>query len=271
MKKIINLVLCSVLMTLTCAVYAENDALSVYGAEKQSEGVVFTFMRKHQLIAIMSLLSGKTESMMIKLERDLPFHRLFDQLHTEATKLEKAEQKLAEREIGNLEDIQKEIVKSNTDFLELVEKMREVFKGYPALAEMKELEFATLHDVLSIFADLAETEIKLLNDESLEALIRNLSSKMSENEVKELIGLVFADEVEQYKAFVETNKDVLEKISAFADNGFKMTIDSKKCRTVRGKEFCTSGKEEREIKTLSEILPYINSVVSTKSIEAGEL
>lgn len=43
---------------------------------------------------------------------------------------------------------------------------------------------------------------------------------------------------------------------------------TKKCKTIKGKEFCTSGKDERKIKILSEIMPYIMKMQAIEAIEA---
>lgn len=272
MKKMMKLALCSIFMSLTCAVYAENDALV---AEEQLNDVIFTFMRQNQL------LPGLFPSAKFPLEsplnevpdvvRDLPFRGLYIQLKAEAEKLANAQKELARKEL-DLDEIQKEI-DSSKNFLEMFEKMKEVFNNYPALAEKIALRFANLYDFLSILEGMSETELKLnaVNQETFVEVLRNLASKMSISEMEELLGLVFKNEIEQYKAFVEKNQDVLEKVSALADNQFNLKIDSKKCRTIRNKEFCTSPEEEREIKSLSEIMPYINSMDSTKAIEAGEL
>lgn len=281
MKKLKILILCYVFAMLSCAVYAENDAIAVQGAKEQIDDVVFTFMRKSQILPMMFVLTGRPKENFVKNEeprviKDLPFRQLYSQLNKKAQQLAEAEGTLA-RKSGklNVEEMGKiaEEIQASKNLQTMVEKSRELLKDYPAVAETMELHFATVYDLKTILEGVAETDLNLLDQQSMESLIDGLGSKMSEAELKELMGMVFDDEMEQYKAFVENNKEVLEKVSALAKNGFKVKTVSKKCRTIRGKEFCTSGKEEREIKSLSEIIPYINSMDSPQAIEAphGEL
>lgn len=278
MKKLKKLVLCSILIALTGGLYAENN-LAVYDAKEQIDDVVFTFMRKSQILPLMFGLTGRKKETFMHQEpqgiKDLPFRQLYSQLDEKVHQLAEAEAKLAKKS-GKLDD--KEIIKATEEIQAsknlqtMVEKSRELLKDYPAVAETMELHFAIVYDFKTILEGIAETDLNLLDKQSIESLMGGLGSKMSEDELKELMGMVFDDEMEQYKAFVEKNKDVLEKVSALAKNGFKVTTVSKKCRIIRGKEFCTSGKEEHDIKSLSEIMPYINSMDS-QAIEAphGEL
>ncbi len=275
MNKTIKLTLCALFMGLSCAVYAENDVVT-YDANEQLDDIVFTFMRKSQILPELFELTSREKGISFNGERkvimELPFRKLYRQLNAKAEKLAEAEGKLA-RESGkiNLEEMEKTMkeVEASENLLTMIEKTRTALKGYPAMIEMSELMFAKVYDVKEILEGILETDIDSFNKD-LDEVIARLASTMSKSELDELFGLIFDDEMEQYKTFVEENKAVLEKVSALANNGFEITVATpKKCKTIKGKQFCTSGQaEKRGIKTISEIMPYINSMQPAEAIDA---
>lgn len=248
MKKPIKLTLISFLMTLSCAIYA-IDYNAVYDRKDEIDDVVLTFMRKSQLLP--KLLEDKNKNSLVnedpKVIKELPMWGLYKKLNEKSNQLAEAEERLIVQE-GGADILQR--IKSNLRLAyfgtlqDIIETSRKNFKDYPALADHSILSLVLSYDLEAIDEEILSNILSFDSD----------SREISDAEQDELMGIIFDDEVEQYKAFVEKNREVLEKLSTLADNGF---FKPKRCRTIRNKEFCISS---REINNLSEIMLYINSM-----------
>lgn len=265
-------IICILFIGLSCAVYAEDNTLVVPGAGQPSEDVVMTFMRKSQVLpAILSLINRRAEEDGVL--RNLPFYGLDRRLLRESQDLIVEEGKrMRESEVDQAklkamldEDLKAAEASGNLE--NLFVKVREIGKemNTPALVEMMGLQLALSHDIISIYKSLLETEdINLgMSERDLAALI---ASKMTPDEFKGLVEEIFNFELAEYNDFVEQNKDVLEKVTALANNGFKMETKSEKCRIFKGKKLCVPTSSSGQIKSLSEIMPYVLSVKSNEAI-----
>lgn len=280
MKKLLKITTCALMMGLSCMAYAETDAASssavaVIKLDDQGmrEDLVFQFMRKYQLLKAL-------ERDHVQIVNKLPFTSLYKKLEAEKDKLSQQQFKKVMKQdptlllefigqfITKAVKIQKEDESPSSKLQSLYEFMRSTTKDYLAIAEKTELFFSGVFDFTTLVSEVLEINI-------IDTLAHTLNPKqilkeagMSEQEAKEIMAQVFNNEVEDYKQFVEENKDILEKVAKFADKGFLMeTSSSKKCKIVRKKEVCTSGNKSEEITRLSQIIPYIMSLQETQAAQ----
>lgn len=235
MKKIINSTVFAFFIFLSSTIYAESDSVLLYDANE--DDTVFAYMRETQLLV--GLVSAKQEKFQ---GPELPYLGLFSQLFKKNVELSEGELDLAEKKGQPLDLDYKADITLGLDTV--VREIRDTFRNYPATGLLVEMSAVVLCESERILKELSV-------DEGLE------HDKVTPDELNKLLGKAIDNEIKKYLAFVEKHKNVLDKIAALANNKFKVTVEPKQYRTL--KEFFT-GKEEREIRALSEIMPYINSL-----------
>ncbi len=276
MKKLLTITISALLMGLSCMAYAEtNDqsalAIVKYNDKGMREDPVFQLMRKNLLLHAMSDSKRDVGNKKKKMVANLPFHNLCGKLAKKSSQLSDKETKHLDKNLEQLffQTLKEDLSEQDNKFNALYKALVNFSKDYPAFAENVELLFAPIYDSIAILEDILEVKIDdLLNFDSDSVRAK---SGLSENEIEELMDQVFNNEIEEYNKFVEENKDFLEKVSIFVDNGFKIKTSTKKCRTIKKKEYCTSGETESEIKALAEIMPYIMNSKETPALEAKDL
>lgn len=242
---------------------------------QQYEDVLFTFMRKSQLLPVLADLADQKPHFRqkeIKAIKELPFRELFHDLQNKMEELSRAEGKQA-RESGTFDENAlkqrfDDAKSSATDLHSFFLNLYEVIKDFPAIREGFTLASILAYDSVEILQDLLDHKIDPFSSNFVKEFTELLSKQENPQDFLGLTKVIFNDEMEQYKAFVEENKKTLEMISAISKKGFRITRTSKTCRKIRGKELCTSGKYEYEIKTISEIMPYIQSLEASPAIKA---
>lgn len=267
MKKILKIITGMGCIGFLCMAHAETDAFVKHANDRAREDVVFTLMRKHMWINHIALLCNGETVLPLK---ELPLKDLYDKLRKKSGLLVAAEKASVK---GLQEAITAKSVKD--DFMTTsdmhsvydifdTESVKKVFENLPASAEAIILDFAHLHDQKAFIDELLGKNFSLIETSKLFMdlemdleLVKQ--SKLSEADLKVLITLFYENEIKQLNGFIEQNRDILDKVSKIADNEFKITMQQ--CRTIKSEQYCTSNAA-REIGSLSEIIPYINTLPS---------
>ncbi len=267
-KKITSLAIITLSIACFSISYGEENfahqerSVPLYSLSETVDNTLLIFMRDNQMLVNLATGAGKIEDISINNEdpenkeltmiQQLPFRTLYHQLANKLEALAKAE-KYEESEFVYLHSVSDALsYRSSLDSLlktnmENVELYSQFMPNYPNTRDHMLLS-ATLTDAIDKLAKFQEGLTKAENNE--------------------FFGLIFDKALANYKKFVEQNKDILDAIEQVANNEFKIKTDQK-CKSNKGKEYCISGEQETEFKTLSEIMSYVKKLQGKKITEVS--
>lgn len=285
MKKTFNLILCILFTGLSQVAFPathSNDLADHCKIQEESKDVVLTLLQKCDLLN--ELWGLLISYMKVELDRypcdgRSDMYYLVSKLNEKTHNLTEAENKLAKR---YEEDV---LLKDSVDALYGPKELNassydtfiKSFKGYYPQNLMTIKRFRAKADAVEkIYKEIFGEEIIVYYDyDWLSHLMEMAKARDGFNDeeiiefVREPLKMIYEQEVESFNLFIEKHKDVFEEVTLLARSDFKIKSDgTKKCKIIRGKEFCTTASGYYElIKSLSDIMPYMDSLKQESAMQ----
>lgn len=240
----------------------EIDSKSNKKTDFETENILFQFMRdNYRLESYAAGLGLKITEKDDNILKNLPRRDLFHKLKNKLTHLAIQEnEKAAISQESITREMQKVmaqlILGTDIGFDLTLLLFREKFKKYPNTADLVTLAALSIHD--------AKDTYELLNGINKETH-KNTDPKNTNTEIVER---VFKNTVDGYYHFIEHNKETLDLISQFADEGFLIKDPEETCIQFFGFKHCKKAKN-KNLKAFSEIMPYIKTLQNSKKIETS--